>query len=250
VLVIGVMAVVPLRATAQTSDVTLTVFPAAYLFDGVAVVQGEVSCSSTLEVTESVSATIRQSGAVVDSSFGFAFCDPASGLEFDGLWTVLFESSQLRPGKGSVTVHLTLDNGAVVSATGSSRLVNPNSPFFPVERVDDTYIDQSLSSGCGFPVQAHDVGRAQVFFFRDATAERFVGSTTYTNLDSGTSVLVETSARIRISDAGLAFTGLNYRIRTSSGQLVSAGRGVLTVEGETATPHLTHLSEVICGLLE
>jgi hypothetical protein len=246
VLVIGALAVMP--STAQTSDVGLTINPTGEIFAGGAVVTGELSCSSLKKplFTESLVATIEQSGRRVTSSFGIAICDPSTGSSF---WGAVFLDNKLHPGPAAVTIQLTLDDGTVVTAAGTVRLIEPRKPVKATFPVDDTYVDFFLSDLCGFPVQAHDVGRVQQFFYPDRTVEQFFGTTTYTNLDTGTTVVVEGAPRVTFSGEQVVFRGLNYRIRTSSGKLVSAGRGVSSFEGETATPHFTHLTEVICGLL-
>jgi hypothetical protein len=251
VLVISAIAVLPLPAAAQTSDVGLTIDPTVRTIVQIAGATGGVSCSSTtVDGSDPLSASIQQGPVAIHSDLGFAFCDPSTG---EGSWTaVFFDASQLHPGSASVTVRLALDDGTTVSATGSVRIISPNVPIRSATRIDDTYIDPAISLFCGFPVQAHDVGLVQNFRFSDALAEKFVGSTTFTNLNTGTFVVVETSNRFTFSTRStrrMVFVGLNYRIRTSSGMLVSAGRGVLTVEDESATPHLTHLSSVLCGLL-
>jgi hypothetical protein len=260
-LVIGVLAVVPSPAAAQTSDVALTIDPTYQIFPALnpgdvptLPAFGEVSCSSTtVDGDELLSARIQQSGREVlrDPLFGFALCDPSMpGL---GFWSTFFDAGQLRPGQATLTVELTLDDGTIVSATRTVRIVNANKPSKQTFEVDFVHPDFELSEFCGFPVEAHDVGREQIFFFTPklVSAEKFVGTTTYTNVDTGTSVVVGAAPRVKIFgfEEKAVFTGLNYRIRTSDGQLVSSGRGVLTPAGETATPHLTHLTEVICGLL-
>jgi hypothetical protein len=240
--------VAPLPAAAQTSDVALTINPTGQVIlgGGAVVVGGDVSCSTTT-VTESdpLSATIQQRSDVLVSALSFAFCDPSTG---EGQWGAL-AFGELRAGTATVTVQLTLADGTNITATGSVRLVNPNKPVGSTSHIDDTYVDETISFLCGFPVQVHDVGLLQTFGFSTSSVEKFVGTTTYTNLESGTFVVVKTSGRFTRTTEDLVFTGLNYIIRTSSGQLVSSGRGVLSVEDETATPHLTHLSEVLCGLL-
>jgi hypothetical protein len=239
--------VAPLPAAAQTSDVALTINPTAQLLSGLGVgVGGEVSCSTTTVTgSEPLSATIRQGSDVLVSALSFAFCDPSTGV---GQWGAL-AFGELHAGMATVTVQLTLADGTNVTATGSVRLVNPNKPGKFTSRIDDTYVDDAISFFCGFPVQVHDVGLLQVFRFKSGSVEKFVGESTYTNLASGTFVVVETSGRFTRTTDDLVFTGLNYQIRTSSGQLVSSGRGVLSAVDETETPHLTHLSEVLCGLL-
>jgi hypothetical protein len=248
VLVICAMAVLPPPASAQTSDVDLTIDPTVRTIGQIAGATGRVSCSSTtVDGSEPLSARIQQGRVEVHSGLGFAFCDPSSG---EGSWTALFfDASQLHPGIASVTVDLTLDDGTNVGATGSVRITSPNVPARSASRIDITFVDEAISSFCGFPVQVHDVGLVQNFSFKDAVVEKFVGTSTFTNLNTGTFVVVESSNRFKFSTESVVFVGVNYRILTSSGQLVSSGRGVLTVEGEDATPHLTHLSSVLCGLL-
>jgi hypothetical protein len=242
---LALVCVAPLPATAQTSDVALTINPTAQLFSGFVGVGGDVSCTTTTVTgSEPLSATIRQGSVVLVSAFGFATCDPSTG---EGQWGAL-AFGELHAGVATVTVQLTLADGTNVTATGSVRLENPNKPV-QSSHIDDTYVDEAISSFCGFPVQVRDVGLLQNFGFSNATVEQFVGTTTYTNLESGTSVVVQTSGRFTTSLDDVVFTGLNYIIRTSTGQLVSSGRGVLSVEDETETPHLTHLSQVLCGLL-
>jgi hypothetical protein len=239
----------PGAVTAQTSDVALTIGPHAQVFSGTVVVGGDVSCSTTA-VTESdpLSATIRQGNDVLVSAFGFAFCDPATG---EGLWgAVAF--GELHAGFATVTVQLTLGDGTNVTATGSVQVVTPKTPLRSASHIDDTYVDEAISSFCGFPVQVHDVGLLQTFRFSVPSrtfVEKFVGSTTYTNLESGTFVVIESSWRVTSSLDDVVFTGLDFILRTSTGQLVSSGRGVSSVEDETETPHLTHFEEVLCGLL-
>ena len=87
--------------------------------------------------------------------------------------------------------------------------------------------------------------------------EKFTGTETITNPINGKSVVLrQQSLRVTTELSGadpgsLTFTGLNYQIRTSSGNLVSSGRAVVSSTGEdlTATPHLTHAFPVLCGLL-
>jgi hypothetical protein len=248
VVVICAMAVLPTPATAQTSDVGLTIDPTVRATGLVAVTSGGVSCSSTtVDGSEPLSATIQQGSVELHSDLSVVFCDPATG---EGSWAAaVLNASQLRPGSASVTVHLTLDDGTDVSATGSVRIVNPNVPVRSASRIDITFVDEAISSFCGFPVQVHDVGFVQNFRFTDAVVEKFVGTSTFTNLNTGTFVVVSSSNRTKFATGTMTFVGLNYRIHTSSGIFVSSGRGVLTAEGEDATPHLTHLSSVLCGLL-
>jgi hypothetical protein len=247
VVLLALVCVAPLPAAAQTSDVALTINPTAQSFTGGAVLRGDVSCSTTTVTgSEPFSVTIRQGSDVVPvESTGFAFCDPSTGVS---KWE-LFAVGELHPGVVTVTVQLTLDDGTTVTATGPVLVVNPNKPVRAASHIDDTHVDAAISRVCGFPVQVHDVGLSQDFQFSGAHVEQFVGTTTYTNLESGTFVVVEASRRLTESSGENVFTGLNYIIRTSSGQLVSSGRGVLSVEDETETPHLTHLNSVLCGLL-
>jgi hypothetical protein len=248
VLVICALVVLSPPATAQTSDVELTIDPTVRATGLVAVTTGRVSCSSTtVDGSEPLSATIQQGSVELHSDLSVVFCDPATG---EGSWAAaVLNASQLRPGRAHVTVQLTLDDGTNVSATGFVRIINPIVPVRSASRIDITFVDEAISSFCGFPVQVHDVGLRQTFRFSDAAVETFVGTSTFTNLNTGTFVVVESSNRTKFSTASMVFVGLNYRILTSSGLLVSSGRGVLTVEGEDATPHLTHLFSVLCGLL-
>jgi hypothetical protein len=148
-------------------------------------------------------------------------------------------------------------------------------PHQETVHIDDTYIDSNATLFCGFLVEAHDVGTLQTgSFAKDRFIEAYHLTTTYTNLDTGLSVEVHSSARF--TDTSIdnldpnftgtyteltSFTGLNYRM-TGNGAAVSAGEGSVTVtytfrEGiitridvdETSSPHLEHLTAIICQAL-
>jgi hypothetical protein len=248
--VLAVLWLVPLPATAQASDVALTINPTAYIGGGIVIVSGGVSCRSTaVEGTEPLSASIRQSGVQVQSIFGQAYCTPGTPA---GTWTAAVPAAQLHPGRASVTVGLTLRDGTKVIATGPVRLIIPNKPT--VEHVDVLHSYTELDAFCGFPlysVQVHEVGLRQTWL--NGLIQKFVGIATYTNPDSGKSVVLRQSLRVttELSDGSHTFTGLNYQIRTSTGQLVSSGRAVVSADGVdlTVTPHLTHAFPVLCRLL-
>jgi hypothetical protein len=260
---LGLLLLVLLPAIAQASDVALTVNPTAYV-GGIVIVNGGVSCTSTtVEATQPLSVSIRQSGAQVQSSFGQASCTPDPELP-GSAWTASVPGAQLHPGRASVTVQLTLADGTEVIATGPVRLIIPNKPT--VEHVDVRYSGSPLDAFCGFPpytLQFHDVGLQQTWEIRGGGAkvrpisvgliEKFTGTETITNPINGKSVVLKQSPRVTtdLSDGSYTFTGLNYQIRTSSGHLVSSGRAVTSSTGEdlTVTPHLTHAFPVLCGLL-
>lgn len=228
---------------------------------GSLLITGGVSCPSTpvfTEVQVEVSQGKRQ--LTTDGSFGnsgFAQCDPRFG---SGFWAAVLSggTGHLNPGTASVRVTLTLDDGTVVTASSPIRIMlAPRSS----QRVDTTY-PTDLDFFCGFPVIEHDVGLEQSLQISAVngqprfSASHFVGTTTFTNLSNGTSVAFKTATFTRTTFGGgdlelLKFAGLNYSVRTSSGMLISAGHGVedFVTGGETATPHLGHLTDVICELL-
>jgi hypothetical protein len=251
-------------AGAATSDVSLTVKSATNT-GGVLQVVGTVSCPSTPVPSSfgSVVATVRQGRTQITSSIGGAECDPSVG---SGNWGALFFSGdQLHAGQASVDVALTLPDGTVVTTTGSVLIPPPTKPVAGSERVDATFLREDISNFCSvaypdlgdFVVQEHDVGLEQFWIVSGITGaerwrvQRFVGTVTYTNLANGTSVELRVAGRFRVklTSGETVFTGLNFEIRTASGQLVSSGRGVQDFTGEQATPHLTHESEVLCPLL-
>jgi hypothetical protein len=130
--------------------------------------------------------------------------------------------------------------------------------------LDDTYVDPYLSSVCGFEVIEHDVGVITFTSSNDQFSSHVSVRETFTNPETGTSVVVlvnatRTDSFVLIDENGsfsytITFRGLNYKVFGADRTEISAGRVVDTftfifdengnlvdVEfGESRTPHFEH----------
>jgi hypothetical protein len=145
-------------------------------------------------------------------------------------------------------------------------------------QVNETYVEQFVSAFCGFEVIAHDVGVLRITTDSDG-AEVVIFSLDFilTNPETGGTFTVQQSGRTILSEKQTdengsfifkqTFSGLNYRVVTDRGKVVSSGHGGQTLavtydaEGNIVdvqfehplSPHLEHftsfLFETGCPLL-
>jgi hypothetical protein len=167
----------------------------------------------------------------------------------------------------------------LLSLTPSPRTSGASAPsqHHQTIAIDHAEVDPELSDFCGFGVEVHEVGTAQLITFPDGHVQLNQKETaTFTASGLGTSFKVFNSLQINELNAAEVFVGelkevtlttiyagLNYRTSSTSKPFVSSGRGVTEVTfvydefgdlidvdvDETFSSNLEHLTAVVCQAL-
>jgi hypothetical protein len=134
--------------------------------------------------------------------------------------------------------------------------------------IDDTFIDPFLSGVCGFPVQVHIQGTLIVGTKGDLLTTRGADySVTFTNLDTGKSIVVRTSG-LQLDELNLGegvfnftFSGASRLVIPGTAVFIDAGRTEQTITFDPVTGEIISFSftqhgrhdtltfEMICMLL-